>query len=266
MLRRFKNGKKIHIKESQKGSFTRYCGGNVTSECIARGKASPDPRIRKKATFAANARKWKHKTGGIIEYFKDGHKFNTINLNDTEQQKYSDDVFDPYTAKVNPDVFNPYSNVKFGLSSTYDSKFYVGDKGEQDITKLNGYNTVKTIYNQLQEAIKKYYPEYNDEQVNNLADFMSRHYVKENGWVLTNKSVGGYGKVRSCDEWVKGMKKTFPNAMKATTYRQYVDGLKANYQGNKYNSVNPNYFNELYKQFGTNTRVDRVLKHIRGIK
>jgi len=48
---------------------------------------------------------------------------------------------------------------------------------------------------------------------------MSRHYVKENGWVIVNKSVGGYGKVRSCDEWVKGMKNTFPNAMKATTYK-----------------------------------------------
>lgn len=57
-----KGGKKpkIHIKESQRGSFTEYCGGKVTSECIARGKKSPNPKIRKKATFAANARKWNH--------------------------------------------------------------------------------------------------------------------------------------------------------------------------------------------------------------
>lgn len=56
-----KGGKpKIKIKESQKGSFTRYCGGNVTNECIQRGKNSPDPKIRKKATFASNARKWNH--------------------------------------------------------------------------------------------------------------------------------------------------------------------------------------------------------------
>lgn len=52
------NKQKIKIKESQKGSFTRYCGGNVTAECISRGKNSPDPKIRKKATFAANVRKW----------------------------------------------------------------------------------------------------------------------------------------------------------------------------------------------------------------
>jgi len=53
-----KDGAKIHIKKSHKGLFTKYCGGKVTDECIRRGKASSDPAIRKRATFAANARKW----------------------------------------------------------------------------------------------------------------------------------------------------------------------------------------------------------------
>ena len=48
---------KIKIKESNKGLFTQYCGGNVTAECIKKGKNSPDPVIRKRATFAANVRK-----------------------------------------------------------------------------------------------------------------------------------------------------------------------------------------------------------------
>lgn len=56
----YKKGYKIHIKEKNKGSFTRYCGGNVTEECIRKGKASPNPAIRKKANFASNSRKWKH--------------------------------------------------------------------------------------------------------------------------------------------------------------------------------------------------------------
>lgn len=51
---------KIKIKESHKGLFTEYCNGKVTEECISKGKNSPDPKIRKRATFAANARKWKH--------------------------------------------------------------------------------------------------------------------------------------------------------------------------------------------------------------
>lgn len=68
-----KSGSKIHIKKSQRGSFTRYCNGKVTSECIRRGKNSPDPKIRKKATFAANARKWKHAEGGTIEKYASGN-------------------------------------------------------------------------------------------------------------------------------------------------------------------------------------------------
>lgn len=61
MTYKFKNGAKIHIKKKNRGSFTKYCGGNVTNECIQKGKNSPDPKIRKKATFAANARRWSHK-------------------------------------------------------------------------------------------------------------------------------------------------------------------------------------------------------------
>lgn len=56
----------IHIKKANRGKFTDYCGGKVTSACIAKGKRSPNPAIRKRATFAANARKWKHKYGGKI--------------------------------------------------------------------------------------------------------------------------------------------------------------------------------------------------------
>lgn len=55
-----KKGNKIHIKPSRRGSFTRWCGGKVTEECIRRGKNSPNSAIRKKATFASNARRWKH--------------------------------------------------------------------------------------------------------------------------------------------------------------------------------------------------------------
>ena len=53
----FKSGGKIHIKKKNRGSFTRYCNGKVTNECIQRGKNSPDPAIRKKAVFAQNARR-----------------------------------------------------------------------------------------------------------------------------------------------------------------------------------------------------------------
>lgn len=66
----FKKGRKIHIKKANRGKFTEYCGGKVTQECISRGKNSSDPKIRKRATFAANARKWKHQSGGILLLMK----------------------------------------------------------------------------------------------------------------------------------------------------------------------------------------------------
>ena len=63
-------GGKIYIKPQNRGKFTEYCGGKVTEECIARGKRSSSPTIRKRATFAANARKWHHSLGGNL--FNDG--------------------------------------------------------------------------------------------------------------------------------------------------------------------------------------------------
>lgn len=74
---KFKKGNKIHIKKANRGKFTDYCGGEVTNECIQRGKHSSNPAVRKRATFAQNARRWKHKLGGVIKA-DNGTKF-TIN-------------------------------------------------------------------------------------------------------------------------------------------------------------------------------------------
>ena len=72
-----KKGSGIHIKKENRGKFTDYCGGKVTSECIAKGKSSSNPTIRKRATFAANARKWKHEKGGeLIKKAQEGTKLN----------------------------------------------------------------------------------------------------------------------------------------------------------------------------------------------
>lgn len=65
-LNTFAKGGKIHIKPENRGKFTKYCGGKVTSECIARGKRSSDPAVRKRATFAQNVRKFKHAFGGDL--------------------------------------------------------------------------------------------------------------------------------------------------------------------------------------------------------
>lgn len=73
----FAKGGKIHIKKANRGKFTEYCGGKVTSECIARGKKSKSAAVRKRATFAANARKWHHALGGYL-YDEGGNLYTSI--------------------------------------------------------------------------------------------------------------------------------------------------------------------------------------------
>lgn len=73
----FAKGGKIHIKKANRGKFTDYCGGKVTSECIARGKRSKSAAVRKRATFAANARKWHHALGGYL-YNEGGNLYTSV--------------------------------------------------------------------------------------------------------------------------------------------------------------------------------------------
>ena len=79
VLEFLKKGSGIHIKKENKGKFTDYCGGKVTSACIAKGKNSSDPAVRKRATFADNARHFKHRSGGqIVQEFKLKRRLNSI--------------------------------------------------------------------------------------------------------------------------------------------------------------------------------------------
>jgi hypothetical protein len=51
----------IKIKKANRGKFTEYCKGKVTDECIRKAKASGNPTLIKRATFAKNARSWSKK-------------------------------------------------------------------------------------------------------------------------------------------------------------------------------------------------------------
>lgn len=58
---------KIRIKKENRGKFTDYCGGKVTQDCIDKAKKSGNKKLVKRATFAENARKWKHQNGGVLK-------------------------------------------------------------------------------------------------------------------------------------------------------------------------------------------------------
>ena len=92
MLDFLKNGSGIHIKEKNKGKFTSYCGGKVTDECIQKGKNSSNPAIRKRATFADNARHFKHRLGGSIVKYQYGGPGYFLPKNNL-QQKFKDKLY-----------------------------------------------------------------------------------------------------------------------------------------------------------------------------
>lgn len=112
----YKKGNKIYIKKKNRGKFTDYCGGKVTNECIQRGKNSSDPKIRKRATFAANARVWKHQAGGqlISKIFKGL----TPKLENTTQH------IGPLHPKV-LDIYKIADDEKRALSKFYQSSNYL---------------------------------------------------------------------------------------------------------------------------------------------
>ena len=64
-----KTKSKIHIKKENRGKFTAWAkkkgmakkNGKVSSKAIAAGLKSKDPAVRKRANFARNAKKWRHK-------------------------------------------------------------------------------------------------------------------------------------------------------------------------------------------------------------
>ena len=131
MIYKFKKGNKIHIKKANRGKFTDYCGGKVTNECIQRGKNSSDPAVRKRATFAANARKWNHKKGGVI-VAGDGTKLGNI--------------FSKAQSFLNSDLGK---NVVSGITSLYSGIKQSNNQRKQEEQLLKDYNYIsKQIDNQ----------------------------------------------------------------------------------------------------------------------
>ena len=65
LLADYRSGGKIHIKPENRGKFTALL--KRTGKSASWYKAHGTPLQRKRATFALNARKWKHADGGLID-------------------------------------------------------------------------------------------------------------------------------------------------------------------------------------------------------
>ena len=167
ILEFLKNGSGIHIKEKNKGSFTRWCGGNVTEECIRRGKNSSNPKIRKKATFADNARHFKHKKGGKV--FVEG-----VNVLDSNPKAYKEvkKKYKMRSAQLGTKLQKFGSGISNFMSSDLGKgllniagQAYNSIKGNQAIDKMEEANAAQFKANKL-EAFNNRYKELLSQQNN----------------------------------------------------------------------------------------------------
>ena len=69
-IRDYRTGGPIHIKPSHRGRFTALL--KRTGKPASWFKAHGTPAQKKMATFALNARKWKHADGGLLDVYDDG--------------------------------------------------------------------------------------------------------------------------------------------------------------------------------------------------
>ena len=79
----YSSGGRIHIKPSHRGKFTALL--KRTGKPASWFKAHGTPAQKKMATFALNARKWKHEDGGPLNLYPSGGRFITTLTPDREE-------------------------------------------------------------------------------------------------------------------------------------------------------------------------------------
>lgn len=143
----YKKGNKIYIKKKNRGKFTDYCGGKVTNECIQRGKNSPDPKIRKRATFAANARTWKHQQGGIVKIEKKqlGGAFKLLKLIPKKFKPVLDSnlINNPYLKKLQLQRILEKINNGRGMVQEFLKSPHFGERASKHMTRQEAYKLGK---------------------------------------------------------------------------------------------------------------------------
>ena len=204
MLEFLKNGSGIHIKEKNKGSFTKWCGGNVTDECIRKGKNSPNPKIRKKATFAANARKWKHKEGGqLIKKAQGGVKLEknvVIPFLYTIENPWKLGVYDDWMVNYDSNTIGPGVDKSSGVPSWW----FENKKVPREDVENAAYNHL--VHDD--EVIRAAYDRrFGTEDYPNPSDTLSigpRLYAAQNRYQMGNLGKGNVGRDAILDAMKSG--------------------------------------------------------------
>lgn len=154
-----KSGGSINIKKSNKGKFTEYCGGKVTSECIEKGKHSTSAAVRKRATFADNARKWnKHQLGGTVFFDSVENRIKAHNFNDPRKEDYDNIIFEDSKADSKTESDNwwdKYSTSDNGESATSVdvAQATTPESGEKQVSY--DFTTSGEKYDKLEDSMKQ---------------------------------------------------------------------------------------------------------------
>lgn len=156
-----KNGGGIHIKEKNKGSFTKYCKGKVTQECIDKAKKSGNKKLIKRAVFAENSRKWskKHQTGGsLLNTYENYMKSQNQKWLDYTQQQSLKNAQEQinHTQKLNQ-AWNFGQSVGnlLGFAQVSLIPEEVEDNSRDDIPKKSVDDLAQERVNQIQKTIQK---------------------------------------------------------------------------------------------------------------
>jgi hypothetical protein len=132
----------IHIKKKNRGKFTEYCGGKVTDACIKKAKASGNPKLVKRATFAANARKWKHQEGGTLANQEMIQK--TKQLGETPWVRHKS--FEEYDSLGRP-IYNRYDSFYGdGIEQMQEGGPVISDVDTRSDTTRKGYHEGQASY------------------------------------------------------------------------------------------------------------------------
>ena len=245
MLEFLKNGSGIHIKEKNKGKFTSYCGGKVTDECIQKGKNSSNPAIRKRATFADNARRWKHKSGGIIKA-QEGTKFSW----QSALTNMGTNLFNSYLqSRVQNNKINSEAEVA-KAENEVDLNQYFWDTYQQELAKAQ----------QEEEQKNKAISAMNDTVINSSPLVTQKIAYDKASKSYGNQKANQDARNKAIDEQAKAAKSSVITDAVSGVIQNGLGMLKDYYGSKNNNSTSSstnsnsyfdNYINTKYKKFGT---------------
>lgn len=221
---------KIHIKEKNKGKFTSYCNGKVTQSCIDKAKKSGNKTLIKRATFAENARKWKHDKGGIFKA-EDGLKFyNTkLNYNPNIQpqfkqiQPFVDNQRNPvvnlHVVRFNPETGDAENNAGEGYSLALPELTVYGDKMKEKMSHVpyqqpEPESTWAQMGKHSKDAEKYWSPEYGWQVFNTMTlGAPNRLSVSQDLRFIKDLFNPKLTATQKADSWVQGNEGIFENPL-----------------------------------------------------